>query len=58
MFKDEAEVTQKNYDLVMNAFKNATPIDRVIPVEQQIEPHEELTLPEEEVRKVIEKFKF
>jgi ferredoxin len=56
LFKDEAEITRKNYDIVMNAFKNAPPIDRVVPVEQQIEPHEELTLPEEEVRKIIEKY--
>jgi len=56
LFSEEAVITQKNYDIVMNAFKDAPPIDRVIPVEQQIEPHEDLVLPEEEVRKVIEKF--
>jgi ferredoxin len=56
LFKDEAEITRKNYDIVMNAFKNAPPIDRVVPIEQQIEPHEELTLPEEEVSFTSQKF--
>ena len=56
LFKEEVAVTQKNYDIVMNAFKEAPPIDRVIPIEQQIEPHEDLVLPEEEVRKIIEKY--
>jgi len=56
LFKEEAVVTQQNYDIVMNAFKEAPPIDRVIPIGKQIEPHEDLVLPEEEVRKIIEKY--
>ena len=56
LFKDEADITKQNYDIVMNAFKDAPPIDRVIPIEQQIEPHEDIVLPEEEVRKIIGKY--
>jgi ferredoxin len=56
LFEEETVVTQDNYDVVMNAFKEAPPIDRVIPVEQQVEPHEDMVLPEEEVRKIIEKY--
>ena len=56
LFKEEAVVTHNNYDVVMNAFKEAPPIDRVIPVEQQVEPHEDLVLPDVEVRKILEKY--
>ena len=56
IFKDSAEMTQNNYEVVMNAYKSAPPIDRVIPIETQIEPHKELVLPEEDVKKLVEKF--
>ena len=56
IFQDSAEMTQNNYDIVMDAYKNAPPIDRVIPIETLIEPHEELVLPEEEVTKLVEKY--
>lgn len=56
IFNDSAEMTQKNYNVVMEAYKSAPPIDRVIPIETLVEPHEEEVLPEEDVKKLVEKF--
>jgi NAD-dependent dihydropyrimidine dehydrogenase PreA subunit len=56
LFKDETEITQKNYDIVMQAFKNAPAIDRVVPVEEQIEVQQELVMPVEELNKLVDKF--
>jgi Pyruvate/2-oxoacid:ferredoxin oxidoreductase delta subunit len=56
LFKDNVELTQKNYDVVVKAFKNAPPIDRVVPMEEQVDVQEEQVLPQEQVKKIIEKF--
>ena len=56
LFKEEAIITQKNYEVVMKAFKNAPPIDRVVPIECQIDPPEDMVIPEEDIKKIIEKY--
>lgn len=57
MFKEMADLVQNNYDNVLPAFKMIPAIDRVIPVENQInDADKELVLPAEEVRKIIDKF--
>ncbi len=56
LFNDMSHVTQKNYDIVMAAYKNAPAIDRVVPVEEEIEVQEEIVLPQEEIKKIVEKF--
>jgi Pyruvate/2-oxoacid:ferredoxin oxidoreductase delta subunit/DNA-binding HxlR family transcriptional regulator len=56
IFNGAREMTQKNYESFMNAYKQAPPIDRVIPVETQIEPHKEEVIPYEDVTKIVEKF--
>jgi ferredoxin/DNA-binding HxlR family transcriptional regulator len=56
IFNKSTEMTQKNYNIAMNAYKEAPPIDRVIPIETQIDPHEEEVFPYDKVTKVIEQF--
>jgi Pyruvate/2-oxoacid:ferredoxin oxidoreductase delta subunit/DNA-binding HxlR family transcriptional regulator len=56
IFNSATEMTQNNYEVFMNAYKHAPPIDRVIPIETQIEPHEEEVLPYEDVTTIVEKF--
>ena len=46
--------TQKNYDTIVNAFKNAPPFDRVVPVDEEIEVQEEKIFPFEDVKEIIE----
>ncbi|MFX0058275.1 MAG: 4Fe-4S binding protein [Candidatus Hodarchaeota archaeon] len=56
LFRDSNEITKKNYDIVMEAFKNAPPIDRVIPIEQQLKSYEESIFSKSEVQDLIQKF--
>jgi len=56
LFKDSNEITKKNYEIVMEAFRNAPPIDRVIPIDQQLESYEESIFSESDVMKIINKF--
>ena len=56
LFEDTKDMTQENYDIVINAYKNAPAIDRVIPIESQIEPNEETVIPYDEIEKLVEKF--
>ena len=55
-FDDMVEGTQKNYDQLMNEFNKIPGIARVIPVEEQIEPRQEIVLPMEELSKIIDKY--
>ncbi|MFW9949049.1 MAG: indolepyruvate ferredoxin oxidoreductase subunit alpha [Candidatus Thorarchaeota archaeon] len=56
IFDGAREMAQKNYEMFMNAYKQAPPIDRVIPIGTQIEPNEQEVIPYEDVTKVVEKF--
>jgi Pyruvate/2-oxoacid:ferredoxin oxidoreductase delta subunit len=57
LFKEMGEGTQKNFDNLMNQFKNFPPINRIVPVEQEIEdvPVDKI-LPFEEISRIIDKF--
>jgi NAD-dependent dihydropyrimidine dehydrogenase PreA subunit len=46
--------TQRNYDTIVNAFKNAPPFDRVVPVDEEVEVQEEMVHPFEDVKRIIE----
>ena len=37
LFKEMGEGTQKNYDFMVNQFKNFPPVDRVVPVEEKVD---------------------
>lgn len=55
IFGEIAEVTQRNYDSVIEQFKNFNAMDRVVPVEQEIDQIEaETILPVEELSKIID----
>jgi NAD-dependent dihydropyrimidine dehydrogenase PreA subunit len=54
-FFDELKMgTQRNYDTIVNAFKNAPPFDRVVPVDEEVEVQEEMVHPFEDVKRIIE----
>jgi len=55
-FDDLVEGTQKNYDQLMKEYNKIPGIARVIPVEEEIEPRQEIVLPLEELSKIIEKY--
>ena len=56
IFEDATEMTQNNYDIVVNAFKNAPAIDHVIPIGEELELSEDTIIPNEEIEKILEKF--
>lgn len=55
-FFDEMEVWARNFDdEIAKQVKNTAPIDRVIPVEEEVEVSQELVLPYDDIKKIIEK---
>jgi Pyruvate/2-oxoacid:ferredoxin oxidoreductase delta subunit len=56
IFNDATEMTQNNYDIVVNAFKNAPAIDHVIPIGEELELSEDTIIPNEEIEKILDKF--
>ncbi|MFW9950208.1 MAG: hypothetical protein ACFFKA_08795, partial [Candidatus Thorarchaeota archaeon] len=56
MFFDEIAEWAQNYrELITEQVKNSMPIDRVIPVEKEVKIGEEIVLPYEDIKKIIEK---
>lgn len=56
IFEDTTEMTQNNYDIVVNAFKNAPAIDHVIPIGEELEISEDTFIPNEEIKNILKKF--
>jgi NAD-dependent dihydropyrimidine dehydrogenase PreA subunit len=54
-FDELVQSTQTNYDLLVSAFKNVPSIARIVPVEEEIDPKQEVVIPFEELSKIIEK---
>lgn len=54
VFDEIANGVQDNYDFMNKQFKSFPPIDRVVPVEEKVEPGYEETLPGEEVTKLLD----
>jgi NAD-dependent dihydropyrimidine dehydrogenase PreA subunit len=55
LFNEMSEITQSNYDNLVPQFKNFPPIDRIVPVEQEIKDIKgETVLPFEEVTKIFD----
>jgi hypothetical protein len=57
LFNDTVEMTQENYDIIINAFKDAPAIDRVIPIGEELEISDERVIPFEELEAILNKFK-
>lgn len=55
-FDETVKLTQTNYDLVVKSLENRRSLDRVIPVEEEIEVDQEKIIPLEEMSKIIEKY--
>ena len=45
-----------NYDVVVNAFKNAPAIDRVIPIGEELEVSDENVIPHQKLEEILNKF--
>ncbi len=56
IFGELSSMVQDNYDDVVELFKSATPITRVVPIGEVIEPELDVVLPHEEVTRIVEKF--
>jgi ferredoxin len=55
-FDDLVQGTQKNYDQMVAQFNKAPALDRIIPVEEQIEPRQEIVVPLEEISKILDNY--
>ena len=51
-----SQLTQNNYDFVMQQARNSNPIDRVVPVEKEVDIPQDLVLPYWDVKNIIEKY--
>ena len=56
IFNDTVEMTQNNYETVVNAFKNAPAIDRVIPIGKELEIVEDDVIPFQKLENILKKF--
>jgi NAD-dependent dihydropyrimidine dehydrogenase PreA subunit len=56
LFKEISEGTQRNYDSIINVFKNLPPTDRTLPVEKEVEVGTETVMPFEEIKRYVEEY--
>jgi len=56
IFNDTTEMTQNNYEVVVNAFKAAPAIDRVIPIGKELEIAEDNVIPFQNLESILKKF--
>lgn len=55
LFDELSHLTQSNYDIALEQFKGGNPIDRVVPVEKEIETNLDVVLPYEVSKSIIER---
>ncbi len=55
-FQEISEGTQKNYDNIINVFKDLPPTDRTLPVQKEVEVGTEKVIPFEDITKYIEDY--
>jgi len=55
LFDELSHLTQSNYDVIVEQFKGGNPMDRVVPVEKEIETNLEVVLPYEVITGIIER---
>ena len=56
LFSEMSDLVQENYDSVVPALKSLPAIDRIIPVESEIDVKKDEVMPAEEVRRIIDQF--
>jgi len=54
LFNEMTELTQNNYDTLVEQYKKVPFMDRIVPVEKQIDVQTESVLPYEEIKKLVE----
>jgi len=54
LFEELTESTQKNYESMVEQYKKFPPLERVVPVAEEVEVSEEQILPLEEVKKLVQ----
>ncbi|MFW9866439.1 MAG: ATP-binding protein [Candidatus Thorarchaeota archaeon] len=55
LFNELSSLTQSNYDLMVKQLSSGNPMDRVIPVDMEIDIPREIVLPYEDVKGIIER---
>ena len=55
IFDELSHLTQNNYNILVEQFKTGNPIDRVVPVEEEVEPYQDVVLPYEAIKRIIER---
>ena len=56
LFLEISKGTQKNYESILNVFKNLPPTDRTLPVEKEVEVGTETVMPFEEIKRYVEEY--
>lgn len=56
IFEELKEGTQKNYDTLIDQFKTLPALDRVIPVEEQVDVGTENIMPYEEIKSILKNY--
>ncbi len=56
IFEELKEGTQKNYDTIIEQFRTLPALDRIVPVEEQIEPGTESVMPYEEIKIILNNY--
>ncbi|MFX0080912.1 MAG: ATP-binding protein [Candidatus Hodarchaeota archaeon] len=55
IFDELSHLTQSNYEVLVEQFKGGNPLDRVVPVEEELEPYLDVVLPYEGIKSIIER---
>ena len=55
LFDELSHLTQSNYNVIVEQFKGGTPMDRVVPVNKEVEPYLDVVLPYEAIKGIIER---
>jgi len=56
LFQEMSIGAQKNYESILNMFKDAPATDRTVPVEKEVEVGTEMTIPYENIKKYVEEY--
>ena len=56
LFEELSRLTQANYDMVVEALQNFSPLTRVVPVECEVEVSLDGVMPYEEASRIVDKF--
>jgi len=56
LFEEMGKLTIQHYDKLIPQYKNFPPVDRVVPVEQEVEPRDEIVIPYEDVKDIVNKY--